>query len=185
VESPLEIRWQVRMMNRVLTSGVPSPTQPFLVLGSAELFGDVLPLYDEADASMSSRHFPVLMGGNTFGRPGRCVEVRAAAARLTELFVYDDGMERVWPVAEVVGLLAEAYGVPVCAGEPPYGAADWDAQLLSEHRYLQVGLAVTALIEIPQVCLLEFPTCEQRLVYRLAGAGGGSAEAIGCGVVIA
>jgi hypothetical protein len=44
---------------------------------------------------------------------------------------------------------------------------------------------VTALIEIPQVCLSEFPTCEQRSVYRLAGAGGGASEAIGCGVVIA
>ena len=44
---------------------------------------------------------------------------------------------------------------------------------------------MTALIEIPQVCLSEFPTCEQRSVYRLAGAGGGASEAIGCGVVIA
>ena len=47
------------------------------------------------------------------------------------------------------------------------------------------ALRLTALIEIPQVCLSEFPTCEQRSVYRLAGAGGGASEAIGCGVVIA
>src|SRR5215212_6140803 len=43
---------------------------------------------------------------------------------------------------------------------------------------------VTALIENPQVCLSEFPTCEQRSVYRLACAGGCASEAIGRGVVI-
>jgi hypothetical protein len=36
------------------------------------------------------------------------------------------------------------------------------------------GVAVTALIEIPQVCSLKFPTCGRGSVYRLAGASGGS-----------
>jgi NAD(P)-dependent dehydrogenase (short-subunit alcohol dehydrogenase family) len=50
---------------------------------------------------------------------------------------------------------------------------------------VQVGSTLTALVENPQVCLSEFPTCGQRSVYRLAGARGGASEAIGGGVVIA
>lgn len=44
---------------------------------------------------------------------------------------------------------------------------------------------VTALIENPQLCSPKFPTCEPRSVYRLACSGGGSAEAVSGGVVVA
>jgi hypothetical protein len=153
-ESPLEIRWQVRMMARMLASGMPCPTQPFLVVGRVELQGAV-PLYDEADAvAGQSQNFPVLLatdhgrdqlvlrrvGDNTYARPSRCVEMRARSARITDLYLPDDGMERVWPAGEVVELLAEAYGVPVQVGEPAYTLRAWDDKLLPETRYLQVGL---------------------------------------------
>jgi hypothetical protein len=44
---------------------------------------------------------------------------------------------------------------------------------------------LTALIESPQVCSLKFLTREQRSVSWLAGAGGGAAEGVGGGVVVA
>lgn len=150
VLSPLEIRWQTRMMSRMLGSGVGSSTQPFLVIGRVELSGEVLPLYDEADAVTSnSQHFPMLLGDHTGGprRPSRCVEVRAASARIDSLHVLEDEVERVWPAAEVVEMLARAYGVPVSVDEPPYSARDWDEKLLPEHRYLQVGLTR------PRICV--------------------------------
>jgi hypothetical protein len=43
---------------------------------------------------------------------------------------------------------------------------------------------MTALIENPRMCLPKILTCEQRSVYRLACSGGGSAEAVGGGVVV-
>lgn len=143
VDSPLEIRWQTRMMSRMLGSGVGSSTQPFLVIGRVELAAPVLPLYesDEANAvSERSQHFPVLLGDNAMSRPVRCVEVRAAAARITELFVYDGGVERVWLADEVAEMLAQAYRASVVIGEPRYSGRDWREKLLPEHRYLQVGL---------------------------------------------
>jgi hypothetical protein len=77
-----------------------------------------------------------LLADSPFERPSRCVEVRAAAARITELLVYDDGLERVWPAAEVVDMLASTYRLPVSVAEPPYSARDWDQRLLPETRYL-------------------------------------------------
>lgn len=127
----------------MLGSGVGSSTQPFLVIGRVELADPVLPLYETDEANTvpdRSQHFPVLLGDNAMSRPARCVEVRAAAARIAELFVYDDRIERVWPAAEVADLLAQAYQVPVSVDEPPYTARDWGDRLLAEHRYLQVGL---------------------------------------------
>ena len=47
------------------------------------------------------------------------------------------------------------------------------------------ALLVIALIESPQVRSAKFPTCERWSVYRLAGAGGGCAEGVGGGVVVA
>lgn len=130
------------MMSRMIGSGLPSPTQPFFVIGRVELAGRVLPLYDETDIVTShSQHFPLFFGDSAGPRrPSRCVELRAASARIAELFVYEDGIQRVWPTAEVVELLARAYRVPVSAGEPPYSADDWNDKLLPEYRYLQVGL---------------------------------------------
>lgn len=127
----------------MLGSGVGSSTQPFLVIGRVELASPVLPLYESDETntvSERSQHFPALLGDNVMDRPARCVEVRAAAARITELFVYDDGIERVWPADEVAEMLARPYGVPVSVDEPPYTARDWDDRLLANHRYLQVGL---------------------------------------------
>lgn len=100
-----------------------------------------------------SQPFPAALGGNTFGRPARCVEVRAAAAQISELCVYDDGMERLWPAAEVVELLAQAYKVPVSVAEPPYTACDWDEKLLPEYRYLQVGLTAPGVAAHSVSCL--------------------------------
>jgi hypothetical protein len=52
-------------------------------------------------------------------------------------------------------------------------------------RGLREVARLTALGESPQVCSLKFPTCERLSVYRLAGSGGGAAQSLGGGVVVA
>ena len=74
------------------------------------------------------------------------------------------------------------------------GVYDADGTLLGEARYwigARLGQTHRALCDIdgahrksPGV-LTEIPHLMAGSVYRLAGAGGGSAEAVGCGMVIA
>jgi putative transposase len=71
------------------------------------------------------------------------------------------------------------------AGRKRHSAEDIVRKLRRADELAAEGKTVTALGESPQVCSLKFPTCERLSVYRLAGSGGGAAQSLGGGVVVA